>query len=105
MRRWDQFWAGEEDSDRDYDDDFDSDGESSYVDYASFENPFADRLPPIVLDTVRFDMQRAEVHLVFRFADCSTCKNYSQPHGLSVRGHIRLQTGGLCFSRPDSDDA
>ena len=103
VRRWDQFWAEEEDSDRDYDDDFDS--ASSHVDYASFENPFADRLPPIVLDTVQFDMQRAEVHLDFRFADCSTCKNYSLPHGLYVSGRIRPQTGGLCFSRPDSDDA
>ena len=108
VRRWEQFWAEEEDSDRDYDDDFDSDRESSYVDYASFENPFADGPPPIVLDTVRFYFSevfrsRAQVVLRFRFADCSTC---DAPCGLEliVEGQIQLQTGGLCFSRPDSDD-
>ena len=111
VRRWNQFWAEEEDSDRDYDDDFDSDGESSYVDYASFENPFADRLPPIVLDTVWFDFGRlggrAMVELEFRFADCSACGMHAYVDSLclSVCGHIRRQTGGLCFSRPDSDDA
>lgn len=105
VRRWDQFWAEEEDSDRDYDDDFDS--VSSHVDYASFENPFADRLPPIVLDTVHFEMNgaSAEVRLEFRFADCSACGMHLYSLCLHVCGQIRLQTGGLCFSRPDLDDA
>jgi len=94
VQRWQQFWAQDNDSDRDYDDDFDSDGESSYIDYTSFERPFSQ--PPIVLHHVTFDFEqlRPMVELQFQFAD--TAGAYGG-FILRVTGAIQLKAGGLCF--------